>query len=137
MLEVVLAFDFGLRRIGIAVGQSITRSASPLTPLLAEKGIPDWNEIAQLIATWRPSALVVGLPYRMDGKEQAISLAARKFARNLNEHCHLPVYTIDERLTTREAKRQLSNSNTKVKSLPSLDSYAAKLILEAWFASHL
>ena len=71
--EVLLAFDFGLQRIGVAVGQEITRSATPLPTLSAKKGEPDWSAVSQLITTWHPTALLVGLPYRMDGGEQAIS----------------------------------------------------------------
>lgn len=129
---VILAFDFGLRRIGMAVGQTITQSATPLPVLLAEKGVPDWGELSRLIAEWNPTALIVGLPYKMDGKEQAISFAARSFARLLKERFCLPVHLIDERLTTREAKRQLTESDIKPKDYPAIDSFAAKLILEAW-----
>jgi len=132
---VFLAFDFGLRRIGVAVGQTITQSATPLPALLAQKGEPDWEEISQLIIAWHPTALLVGLPYQMNGSEQALSFAARKFARDLTERCHLPVHLADERLTTREAKRQLAQSGAKYKDLASADSYAAKLILEAWMNS--
>lgn len=129
---VLLAFDFGLRRIGVAVGQAITQSATPLAPLLAQKGMPQWEDIAQLILTWRPTALLVGLPYKMDGSEQAVSFAARQFAQQLTQRFHLPVHLVDERLTTREAKRRLTESGIKPKDYPSLDSYAAKLILESW-----
>lgn len=130
---ILLAFDFGLCRIGVAVGQSITQSATPLAPLLAQQGRPNWDEVAQLIAQWHPAILLVGLPYKMDGGEQAISFAARQFARELTTRFDLPIHLVDERLTTREAKRQLDTSRIKPKDRPSLDSYAAKLILEDWF----
>lgn len=129
-----MAFDFGLRRIGVAVGQAITQSATPLPVLPAERGEPEWEKVSQLIAEWRPTVLLVGLPYKMDGGEQAISFAARQFARLLKERFNLPVHLVDERLTTREAKRQLAASGTKLKDYPSIDSYAAKLILESWMA---
>jgi putative holliday junction resolvase len=129
---VILAFDFGLRRIGVAIGQAITQSATPLPLLLADKGRPNWTEVAALIEQWHPTGLLVGLPYQMDGGEQGISFAARQFAQALRERFPLPVYLADERLTTREAKRQLAASGIKPKNFPSLDSYAAKLILEAW-----
>lgn len=134
MSEIYLAFDFGLRRIGVAVGQAITGSATPLDPLLAQKGEPDWKIVDLLIETWRPRGLIVGMPYRLDGQEQALSFAARKFAQTLIAHYHLPVDMVDERLTTKEAKRRLSQSGLKVKDLPSLDSFAAKLIFETWFS---
>lgn len=130
--EIFLAFDFGLRRIGVAVGQALTRSATPLPLLPAQKGRPDWTEVEKLITAWHPAALIVGIPYKMDGGEQAMSLAARTFARQLKERFHLPIHTIDERLTTREAQHQISSRHTQRRTQPALDSYAAKLILEAW-----
>jgi putative holliday junction resolvase len=129
---VLLAFDFGLRRIGVAVGQTITQSATPLPVLAAQKGRPDWQEISELINLWQPSALLVGLPYQMDGGEQAISFAARQFARELKARFNLPVHLTDERLTTREAKRRLAESGLKPQNYPPIDSFAAKLILESW-----
>jgi putative holliday junction resolvase len=131
MHNVILAFDFGLRRIGVAVGQAITLSANPLPVLIAERGEPKWDQIAQLIAQWQPGALLVGLPFKMNGGEQAISFAARKFAVELQKRFQLPVHLVDERLTTREAKRRLVESGIKLKDYP-IDSYAAKLILESW-----
>ncbi len=128
----ILAFDFGLRRIGVAVGQLVTHSATPLAPLYAEKGQPNWDEIATLIKKWDPKILLVGLPYKLHGGEQAISFAARQFAQQLETRFDLPVHLIDERLTTREAKRQLTESGIKFKDFPSIDSFAAKLILESW-----
>ncbi len=133
--QVYLAFDFGLRRIGVAVGQAITQSANPLPTLLAQRGRPDWKQIAELIQQWQPKALLVGLPFKMDGSEQGISFAARQFAESLKNRFHLPIYLVDERLTTREAKRRLSESGIKPKDLPSLDSYSAKLILESWLSN--
>lgn len=130
--DVLLAFDFGLRRIGVAVGQTITQSATPLPHLLAIKGQPNWEDVSKLITLWHPTLLLVGLPYQMDGREQAMSFAARQFARNLNTQFNLPVHLVDERLTTHEAQHQLSQSGINPKNFPSLDSYAAKLILEAW-----
>lgn len=129
---VILAFDFGLRRIGVAVGQTITQSASPLPLLLADRGRPDWGVVAQLIELWRPTTLLVGLPYRLNGGEQALSFAARKFARELEARFTLPVHLVDERLTSREAKRLLVESGAKPQEFLSLDSYAAKLILETY-----
>jgi putative pre-16S rRNA nuclease len=130
--QILLAFDFGLRRIGVAVGQRITQSATPLPALAARKGQPSWAQIAELIAQWQPDLLLVGLPYQMEGGEQAISFAARRFADQLKERFQLPVSLVDERLTTREAKRQLADSGIKYQDYPSIDSYAAKLILESW-----
>ena len=124
--KILLAFDFGMRNIGVAVGQTITHSATPLTILKAQDGIPDWNQIADLITTWHANGLVVGIPYNLDGSEQPVSLAARKFARRLESRFKLPVFLVDERFTTKVAKIEMQDKAQLV------DSYAAKLILESW-----
>jgi putative Holliday junction resolvase len=136
-IETVLAFDFGLRRIGVAVGQTITRTAKPLPTLLAKNGEPDWREITRLIAEWRPEALVVGIPLNMDGTKQAITFEAEAFAKRLAEDYHLPVHGMDERLSTRDARERLFEAGgyKKLKNTP-IDGIAAQLILESWFAEH-
>ena len=99
----LLGFDYGKRNIGVAVGQEVTASASPLVTLKARDGKPDWTEITHLIETWQPDALVVGVPLNMDGSEQEMTRAARRFANQLQGRYHLPVIDVDERLTTVEA----------------------------------
>ncbi len=131
-IDVVLGFDFGMRRIGVAVGQLITHTANPLEILAADNGTPNWEAIQQLIDTWHVDAIVVGIPLNMDGTEQNITLSARQFAKQLANQFHLPVYEVDERLTTKEAKRQLHEQGVKNLDLKYIDSYAAKLILESW-----
>jgi len=130
-VSIVLGFDFGMKRIGVAVGQGITLSATPLPILKAKDGIPDWGKISDLIKQWHVTAFVVGIPYNMDGSEQNTTFCARKFCNRLQEKFRLPVYEIDERLTTVEAKsrfyEQAKQTNIE------MDSYAAKLILESWF----
>lgn len=125
--QILLAFDFGMKKIGVAVGQSITHTATPLTEIPAQDGIPSWDMILTLLQTWKANAIVVGLPYNMDGSDQEITHAAKKFGNRLHDRFRKPVYFIDERLTTVEAKAQLGHSSKVV------DRYAAKLILEAWF----
>lgn len=129
-----LGFDFGLKRIGVAVGQRLTRSAHPIAILKAENGIPDWGRIKELIETWEVNVLVVGIPYNMDGSEQPITYAADKFAKRLKLKPGLPVHTVDERLTTIEAKRfWFEKKYQKNVKLPQqFDGYAAMLILEQW-----
>lgn len=129
----LLGFDFGLRRIGVAVGQTITGTATPLDPMLAKNGAPNWEQVSKLIQTWKPDALIVGIPVNMDGSPQEITERAQGFATALGDHLHLPVYTVDERLTTKEAKQQLFDTGG-YRSLEkaSIDSFAAKLILETW-----
>lgn len=129
--RVVLGFDFGMKHIGVAIGQTLTMSAQALPCLMAKDGIPDWKKIADLIAIWHPDAMAVGIPYNMDGSEQHTTFSARKFANRLKEKFKLPVYPVDERLTTVEAKL-LCSQNFKKKASLEIDSYAAKLILESW-----
>jgi len=131
--QVLLGFDFGMRKIGIAVGQAITQTATPLSNIQAKDGIPNWELIEALITTWKAEALVVGIPYNTDGSEQEISFAARKFAARLKARYHLPVFLTDERLTTIEAKIVLKGRRVTGVEEHDVDCVAAKLILESWF----
>ena len=98
-MATLLGFDYGTAKIGIAVGQSITGTATPLITLRAVRQHPDWQRIGDLILSWQPSALVVGLPCDIDGSETELSGSAKRFARRLEGRYHLPVHMIDERLT--------------------------------------
>jgi putative holliday junction resolvase len=102
----VIAFDFGLRHIGVAAGQTVTGSATGVTTLRAEQGKPDWQSIAELIEAWRPIRLLVGLPLNMDGTDSDMSGRASAFAAKLQRRTGIPVTLVDERLTTREARDQ-------------------------------
>ena len=97
-----LAFDFGLKRTGVAVGNRLTRSATPLPTIRAE-GDARWSLVAARIADWRPDALVVGVPFHPDGAEHENTVRARKFARQLRGRFQLPVHEVDERYSTTEA----------------------------------
>lgn len=132
-INTVLGFDFGMKRIGVAIGQTITRSANPLLTLTALDGIPDWEEIEKLISVWQADALIVGLPYQLDGSEQHLTFAARKFSNRLKEKFKLPVFLVDERLTTMAAKSYLKEQKRLVPK--EIDKYAATLILESWLNS--
>ncbi|MDH3316660.1 MAG: Holliday junction resolvase RuvX [Gammaproteobacteria bacterium] len=127
----LLAFDFGLKRIGVAVGQTQTRSANPLKTLAVKREHPDWQAIAELIEIWAPDALVVGLPLNMDGTEQEMTLRAKRFGRQLQGRFRLPVHLVDERLSTREAKDRLQDQG---RIADSADAVAAQVILEGWFS---
>ena len=129
-MEVLLGFDYGTHKIGVAVGQPLTRTASPLETLGLVNHKPDWDKIARLLEEWRPQALVVGHPFEMTGREANNAEGAKKFARQLHGRFHLPVHMADERLTSREAWAQLGKAAGKDPS--KVDSYAAKLILETW-----
>lgn len=136
--QTVMAFDFGLKRIGVAVGQTVTGSASPLGVVTPRGGEPDWAALGRLISEWRPSALVVGLPYNMDMSEQEMTGHARRFAEGLAERFPLPVHTVDERLSSREAEAQLKErrqQGRKRVSREDIDGAAACVILESWFNS--
>lgn len=133
MAHRLLGFDYGPRKIGIAVGQTLTGTASPLQTLRAVKEKPDWESINGLIETWQPDALVVGLPYNMDDTESELAPRARRFARQLEGRYRRKVYLVDERLTSREARRAVPG---KIKKIETLDALAAKLILETWLSEH-
>lgn len=132
----ILGFDFGMKYIGVATGQLITKTATPLTCIRAKDGIPDWQEVAQLIDHWRPEALVVGMPLNMDGTTQLLSNCAQKFANRLKDKYKLPVHLVDERLSTWEAKQQTLSRSTKLdsKQLAEINAQAAAIILEQWLA---
>ncbi|MET1256560.1 Holliday junction resolvase RuvX [Aliikangiella maris] len=131
----ILAFDFGLARIGVAVGQSITGTASPLNTLKAIDGKPDWVAVEQLIKQWQPQKVLVGEPLNMDGTEQEITKRARKFANQLHGRFGLAFEMVDERLSSVAARDELFDSGgfKKLKKTQ-IDSVAAALILESWFA---
>jgi len=134
--QTVMAFDFGLKRIGVAVGQTVTRSASPLGVAPVRDGEPDWTAIGRLISEWRPASLVVGLPYNMDLSEQEMTGHARRFAEGLAQRFPLPVHTVDERLSSREAEAQLKERRQQGRrrvSREDIDGAAACVILESWF----
>lgn len=119
--------------MGVAVGQTVTLSANPLDPLVVKMGEPNWSAIASLITKWHPAGLILGIPLNMDSTPQAITKKARKFAVELKDRFQLPVYEMDERLTTVEAKQQLFElGGYKALKTISVDSFSAKLILEAW-----
>jgi len=120
-----LAFDFGMRRVGVATGNSLTRTATPLTTVAAE-GEARMAKIGALIAEWRPTALVVGVPRHPDGAAHANTERARRFGRQLHARFGLPVLEIDERYTTTDAKRA---------GAADLDAAAAAIILEQHLAA--
>lgn len=135
--KILLGFDFGMKRIGVAVGQTITQTARPLVTLKANQGIPQWEELNKLIQIWRPDALVVGIPLNMDGTEQPLTQAAQQFSVELKQHYALPVYGIDERLSTKAARERLfEQGGYKALQEGQVDSVAAQLILQNWLIEH-
>ena len=133
-----LAFDFGLRRTGVAAGQSITASAAPVTTLEMRAGAPDWRALDLLMREWSPDCLVVGLPYTMDGGEQELTRQARTFAAELTKRYGCAVYTMDERLSSKEAEArliELRRTGRRRIRRQDIDCAAACVILESWFHS--
>jgi putative Holliday junction resolvase len=135
--KILIGFDFGMKRIGVAIGQTITQTARPLDTIQAKEGQPNWQAIEKLIQKWLPGALVVGIPLNMDGTDQHISHHARQFADSLRERFKLPVYEMDERLTTKDAKERLfAEGGYKALQDGQVDRVAAQLILQNWFAEN-
>lgn len=151
--QIILGFDFGLKQIGLAVGQTLTKTARPLIVLKAKDGKPQWHEIEAQLAQWKPDYLVVGLPLNMDGTESDMSLRARKFANRLHGRFGCVVELCDERLSSAEAKSQLaeareamryeasaenreqhSSAMTRNKRDGTVDAVAAQLIIESWLS---
>lgn len=134
--HIILGFDFGLSKIGVAVGQAITQSARPLSVLKASRGVPDWSAIKKLIEEWGAEALLIGLPLNMDGSEQWITERARTFGNTLKEKFQLPVYFVDERLTTIAAKEIMHAELKGDARFENADSISATLIIESWYREH-
>lgn len=131
--EILLGFDFGMKRIGVAVGQTVTKTARPLTIIKATDGKPQPDALKKLIKIWRPSALIVGIPLNMDGTEQKVTHAARTFADMLRKEFQLPVHEVDERLTTKAARENMfEEGGYKALQNGQVDSVAAQLILQNW-----
>jgi putative Holliday junction resolvase len=128
-----MAFDFGMKSIGVAIGQSITGTASPLAALKATDGIPNWDLVASVISEWEPQALVVGLPLNMDGTEQPLTANVKRFVGRLKHKYNLPVHLHDERLSTVDAKAKLFDlGGFKKLTKDKVDSVSACLIYESW-----
>ncbi len=133
----VLAFDFGSRRIGVAVGQTLTRSATAAGTVASHAGTPDWAAVDTCIAQWAPARLLVGLPYNMDGSDTTTTAACRAFGETLARRSRLPVEYVDERLTSNAAYDELRDerrSGTRARRIRpgDIDANAARLILLTW-----
>ena len=134
----VLGFDFGLRRIGVAVGQTLTGTARPLVTLRSGNDGPDWEAIARLVEQWQPQILVVGLPVHMDGNPHELSAAVQGFAAQLHDRHGLPVEFIDESLSSHAAQQMAMGGGAPADRVAKerLDRLAAQVILETWLTQH-
>ena len=138
-VQTILAFDFGLKRIGIASGDTITRTAAPRSGAAVRGGEPDWAEIDRQVRSLHPELLVVGDPYNVDGSPGAIAPAVRRFAAELERRFGLPVKMVDERWSSLEAaaalKAQRASGERKRRvRREDIDSAAAAVILERWLS---
>ena len=130
----LLAFDFGTKRIGVAIGNNLLRSANPLTTIHDEKTDARFASITALLAEWQPCMLVVGLPCNEDGTPHELTALCRRFANRLKGRFKLPVILVDERYTSLAASARLNEQGIhgrKQKAL--IDQYAAQQILQAYF----
>ena len=137
--EVILALDFGLKRIGIASGDTLTRSARPRATIANGPQGPDWTAIDRALAESRPARIAVGEPYNADGSPSALTEHARRFAAELHTRCSLPVDLVDERWSSQDAEERLramraSGERRRRVTREDVDAAAAAVILERWFS---
>lgn len=138
MSGTLLAFDFGTKSIGVAIGQRITGTARALTALKAQDGTPNWGAIEKLLKEWQPEAVIVGLPLNMDGTEQPLTARARNFANKIHGRFGVQIKLHDERLSTVEARSGLfERGGFRALNKGSVDSASAVIILESWFEQNL
>ena len=136
--RVVLAFDFGHRRIGVACGDTVSRTAAPLDAVPVGLGGLRWALIHALVREWQPALIVVGLPYNVDGSDSTMTGTAREFAAELERRCRLQVALVDERYSSREAEARLKSAREsglrrRRVAKADVDAEAACVILERWF----
>ncbi|MDY6830111.1 MAG: Holliday junction resolvase RuvX [Pseudomonadota bacterium] len=131
-MQTLLGFDFGVTKIGVAVGQTLTATATPLEVVAARDGQPDWSQLDRLIKQWRPDAMVVGEPLNMDDSDSPMAQRARKFRNRLADRYHCPVHLVDERLSSRAARTRQSPRARRRET--KIDAVAAQVILETWLA---
>ncbi|WP_202960786.1 Holliday junction resolvase RuvX [Marinimicrobium sp. LS-A18] len=129
----LLGFDYGLKNIGTATGQTLTGTATPQPPLRARDGVPDWSEVEALLREWQPELVLVGLPLNMDGTESELSARARKFANRIHGRFGVAVEMVDERLSSFEAKGEvMARGGSRDYGKNPVDSIAARLIVETY-----
>ena len=128
----LIGFDFGSRRIGVAVGETTTRIASPLGAIEAEANEARFEAIGRIVAEWHPAGFVVGRPRHSDGSEHAVARLAEKFGRRLEARYNVPVMYVDETLTSAEAEASLRHTRTRAGSKSDVDALAAALILQSY-----
>ena len=133
----LFGLDYGTRKLGVASGQTLTRTAMGIALLPVKNLEPEWQDFDKLVATWKPDAFVVGMPFNMDGSESDMTAKARKFMQQLATRYGKPCHEVDERLSTREA-REISRNNAeltgkRINDRAKVDALVAQLLLESWF----
>jgi putative Holliday junction resolvase len=140
-ITTVLALDYGLKRIGIATGDTLTRSARPRGAIDNGHGGPDWPALQKILDDLRPARIALGEPYNADGSASPLTEVARRFAAELQKRCSLPVDLVDERWSSQDAEERLraaraSGLKKRRVTAADVDATAAAVILERWFSSH-
>ncbi|MGN1281457.1 MAG: Holliday junction resolvase RuvX [Succinivibrio sp.] len=138
-MSTIICFDFGTSHIGVATGNTITRTGTPQKALRAKDGIPDQGALLKLVKDWNPKLFVVGLPLNMDGTEQLMTKRARKFGNRLKEKFSIEVVFVDERLTSASAKDEIflqGGFRALASDKGAIDSLAALTILEQYFSEN-
>lgn len=124
-----IGFDYGKRFIGVAIGNTVTKLASPIDGISARRGVPDWEMIDRLVKEWQPAGFIVGFPTQLDGSEQKIAQHVRLFRKNLKNRYQLPCVLVCEQLSSHAARGQLPPNRSK----SDIDAAAATIILQQWF----
>lgn len=141
VIDMIMAFDFGIKNIGVAVGQKLTYSTQPVKVLKSKLGFPNWKTIDDIYHEWHPTILIVGLPLQMNGTEQPITILAKKFAKQLKKRFKTTVEMQDERFSTIEARSNYLKYTyfyfKKIKNNDQINAIAAAIILKSWLNKHL
>ncbi|MDC3375462.1 Holliday junction resolvase RuvX [Gammaproteobacteria bacterium] len=127
----ILSFDFGTRKIGVAVGQTKTRTSSPLEVILNKNNVTNWSKIHSIVEEWRPELILVGKPLNMDGTDSDIMKTVNIFFKKLNKITNIPCEYVDERLTSFEARQNLLEIKTDL-----VDAHAAKILIDHWLSEN-
>ncbi len=136
----LICFDYGWKRIGVAIGHQETQICSPLTTLAAKDGKPNWSQVTDLFNEWKPAAIIVGIPVDLDGQEMDITRLARRFANQIHGRYHLTVHHADERMSSIEAnqvlktQRQIGRKSRIQRE--DVDKMAAAVILQRWLENN-
>jgi putative Holliday junction resolvase len=127
----ILSFDFGTKKIGVAVGQTKTRTSSPLEVIFNKNNVTNWSKIHSIVEEWRPELILVGKPLNMDGTDSDIMKTVNIFFKRLNKITNIPCEYVDERLTSFEARQNLLEIKTDL-----VDAHAAKILIDHWLSEN-